>query len=149
MLKFISLSACVIILLYAAIAFTGMGNSGGIAAVIGSQKKLVYAECITTFSDEPLTSFTLHEVDLDNDQIFDVLVQHTDSNREACGTAGCVYEICVHDKNGTYVHIPFGFAAHSISAQHTTNNGMKDIILNEDPDLRMTWNGSRYTLDSH
>jgi hypothetical protein len=65
---------------------------------------------------------------------------------DACGSAGCVYELCISNTTGGLEHIPFGYAANELSTQNTKTNGMADLILNGDKNTRMTWDGSQYQL---
>jgi hypothetical protein len=132
-------------LLFFAVQTFNANGLDGVAAVIGSEAKTVYAECISAFSDAPLQSFTISKEDLNDDGKVDALVAYTEG--DACGSAGCIYELCV-SKNGTYAHVPFGFAAKSITIEETMSNGMKDVILNNDEALQMSWDGTHYVLSS-
>jgi hypothetical protein len=119
-------------------------NIPGLASVIASSKRTMYAECISSYSDKPLQSFLITEVELNGDHYNDAFVQS--SSDDACGTAGCIYELCLSDANGFYTHTSFGYAAKNIEASETKTSGMSDIILNDDRSLKMTWSGSEYIL---
>ena len=147
MTKILSIAVLALIALFCVSQILDLQNVPGVASVIGSQNKIVYAECITQFSEEKLSAFTLTPVHLDSNNSIDALVQYADG--EECGSAGCVYEICVQDDSGSYTHIPFGFAAEEIELGETTSNGMKDLILNNDKNRTMSWDGQTYTLNSN
>jgi hypothetical protein len=147
MLKTIFISIFVIVVIFTAAQFLSPLNLSGVAAVIGSQQKIIFAECISTFSDEPLKAFAITSASLNDDQSPDALVQY--KSEEACGSAGCVYELCVSSKAGTYEHMPFGFAAKEIQVGDTKTNGMKDLILNHDKKLKMIWDGQNYVLSNN
>ena len=146
-LKPISICVFILLLLFAAVKFLNPQNLSEVAAVIGSQQKIIFAECISTFSDEPLSSFAITEVHLNDDAGPDALVQYKSGN--ACGSAGCVYELCMSADAGVYEHVPFGFAAKKITIADTKTNGMKDLILNEDKNLQMSWDGQSYVLSTN
>lgn len=116
-----------------------------LATVFQSQNKAL-ASCVKTFSDEPLKSFTLTRVDFNGDGEDDTLLQFTSD--EKCGTAGCIHEICVSKNASLQEHIPFGYAAKSIAVDDTMTNGMKDLIVNKDLNLKLSWDGSTYTLNT-
>jgi hypothetical protein len=146
-IKTISISIFVLLMLFTAVKFLNPQNLAGVATVIGSQQKIIYAECISTFTDAPLQTFSITNVHLNDDQKQDALVQY--ESDEACGSAGCVYELCISGKAGTYEHIPFGFAAKEIQIGDTKTNGMKDLILNADKALKMSWDGQSYVLSTN
>lgn len=146
-IKTISIFTFILLMLFIAVQFLNPQNLAGVATVIGSQQKIIYAECISTFTDEPLKAFTITSASLNDDQSPDAMVRY--NNEEACGSAGCVYELCVSSKTGTYEHIPFGFAAQDIQIGDTKTNGMKDLILNDDKDLKMSWDGQNYVLSTN
>lgn len=116
-----------------------------IATVIGSQQKLIYADCILTYSGLPLGSFVITGADINDDQIRDAFVRYSEGPE--CGSKGCIHEICISDAAHTFVHVPFGYAAHEISTLNTMSDGMKDLMLNNDKNLIMRWNGSQYVLN--
>lgn len=146
LIKITSLAAFALIMLFVAVKSINTENLDSIATIIGSQQKLVYADCITAFSDAPLSSFAVTEISLNNDHNTDALVRFEDG--DSCGSAGCVHELCISDGGG-YTHIPFGFAAKQITAEETTTNGMKDLILNNDKTLRMNWDEGAYVLSTN
>jgi hypothetical protein len=141
----IILSIVGVAILAAITSFLFAENIPGLASVIASTKRTLYAECISTYSDAPIKSFLITEVELNGDGFADAFVQSTQDN--ACGTAGCIYELCLSDGNGTYRHVTFGYAAKKIEATETKTSGMSDIILNDDRKLKMSWSGSEYVLE--
>ena len=145
--KIISLLIFVLLIIFAAVKLLDPQSLSEVATVIGSQQRIIFAECINTFSNETLEAFTITNAHLNDDQRADALVQYKDE--KACGSAGCVYELCISSKTGTYEHIPFGFAAKEIQIGDTKTNGMKDLILNADKNLKMSWDGQSYVLSTN
>jgi hypothetical protein len=146
-IKTILIFIFILIMLFVAVKFLNPQNLSEVATVIGSQQKIIFAECISTFTDAPLETFSITNVHLNDDQSQDALVKY--KSEEACGSAGCVFELCVSSKTGTYEHIPFGFAAQEIQVSETKTHGMKDLILNADRSLKMSWDGQSYVLSTN
>lgn len=119
---------------------------GGVEALlIFSQKNEVYAECISQISEEE-NKFKLTQVIINSDFKDDAILQYT--KEPQCGNAGCVYELCISNADGTYTHTPFGYAGHSIAVKNTITEGMHDLMLNNDKNASMVWDGSTYVLNS-
>jgi hypothetical protein len=119
-------------------------NIQSVATVFLSQNSEKYSACIQTFSNKSLDSFTITQTHLNNDTKIDALIEQTD--KDACGTAGCVYEICLSTNDGSFTHVPFGYAAKKITVRETLTNNMYDLMLNDEKKLKMTWDGTRYVL---
>lgn len=136
----------VVAIIFLAVGFAGTGSISNIASVIGSQQKAIYAECILSYADLPLNAFAITSADLNEDNMSDALVRYKEGRE--CGNAGCVHEICLSDASGTFTHIPFGYAAAEISVLNTKSNDMNDLMLNNDKNLTMSWDGSNYVLNN-
>lgn len=117
----------------------------GLAAeLIGSEHGL--ASCIASFApDKKMDDFDISTAKINNDEIPDAVIRYT--NPGYCGSAGCVYELCVSDRAGLYTYVPFSIAAHVLVVSETVTNDVHDIELNNDPHLLFTWDGSRYVLN--
>lgn len=124
--------------------FHYFGNNPGLAAVFSSQQKLIYAECISTFSNQPLTAFEITPAYINEDDIEDAIVRATSADQ--CGTGGCIYELCISHA-GSHQYVPLSIAAKKLEVSMTVTKGMKDLILNSDKQLTMSWNGSSYKLN--
>lgn len=136
------------LILIGSVSLFDIRDLSGIAAqVISSQQQGIYRSCIKTFSENTLSTFKISEMRINNDSIDDAVVSYTKGPQ--CGTTGCVNELCVSNDQGEYIHVPFGFAARSIVAKETINSDMHDLMLNNDSQTRMTWNGTRYILSSN
>ncbi len=120
-------------------------TDGNLASVFSSQRKILYAECISSFSNEPLHAFAVTQAHLNTDTQPDAIVQYMQG--PSCGSAGCVFELCVWDDAQGYIHVPFGLAAKELTVREVVNNGMKDLMLNQE--LTMTWDGTKYVLDQN
>lgn len=86
--------------------------------------------------------FEVTRADLNGDSKKDFIVKINDA--ELCGSAGCIYELCIFDAVGELSHISFGFAATNIKPLETLTNGMRDLEINGDKTLRLEWNTKRY-----
>lgn len=86
----------------------------------------------------------MERVDLDDDGADDYIVEFT--AEKYCGSGGCLYELCNSNEGGGVEHVPFGFAAHSLTVQHTLTGGMRDIMVNDNGSLLLQWNGTKYEL---
>lgn len=112
--------------------------------VIASQSQNIYQECIKSFSQEKKSNFIISKENINSDGKEDAIVQY--KNELNCGSAGCVFEICLSTSNNAYTHLPFGYAGESLKAKQTVTNDMADLMLNNDESLILTWNGSSYEL---
>lgn len=88
--------------------------------------------------------FVIERTDLTGDTIADYVVEMVSDS--TCGTAGCLFELCIKNDLGEVTHVPFGYAARSIRPLDTISAGMRDIEVNSDGTIRLSWNGSRYDL---
>ncbi len=61
-----------------------------------------------------------------------------------CGTNGCVYELCTTNSSGEAQLINFGYAGTSLAPAGTYNDGMVDLLLNDE--FRLTWTDGQYTI---
>ncbi len=120
-------------------------SEGNLASVFSSQAKIIYADCISTFSNQPQHAFTITSAHLNTDTEPDAIIAYTQG--EECGTAGCIHELCIADQTKGYLHVPLGLAVHQLNTKETLNGGMHDLMLNNDPELMMTWDGSKYILN--
>jgi len=142
-----SLLVAVFLLLFAVTASTNTFPAvRNMAAVITNQHTSLFKECISSFSDKSIDEFETTLVNLNADKVKDGIIRHTGG--EYCGSGGCVYELCLSEDKGNYTHVSFGFAAQSLTVKETSTNGFRDLILNNDDDLHMSWNGTAYSLNS-
>jgi hypothetical protein len=115
------------------------------ALLISTQTREVLAECISTFSDKNPELFSIAKTHLDDNRLEDFIVTHTDGG--ACGSAGCIAELCVGEPGGSYRHIPFGIAAKSIEIKNTITNKMHDVTVNGNSESVFVWDGMMYRLE--
>lgn len=104
-----------------------------------------FQECLQTirlsYPEVGRGDLTISPAHLNNDTTIDTIVELV--HESTCGSAGCVFELCVSD-DGRYKHHEFGFVAETITAQDALSNGMHDIIINNDSSLRLVWDGRQY-----
>lgn len=117
------------------------------ASVFESQNYKPYASCIRSFTNEDPSAFKITEVSLNSDGKADALVQYT--NKDQCGSGGCIFELCLSNNTGSAEHIPFGLTARSIDVLQTVTNSMHDLEINKDDHLIMSWNGKEYNLNQN
>lgn len=106
-------------------------------------------QCLAQIKDAyttvPSIDFITTEMHLDGDATTDHLIML--DSMDTCGSAGCLYEICISKgQGGGVTHIPFGYAAQDITSLNTLTNGMRDLRINDDDTLILTWDGTQYTL---
>lgn len=84
---------------------------------------------------------------LNSDDAQDVLV--TVDSEETCGTGGCLTAFYIKNEQGEFEPINFVSAVKSIQVEPTLTNGMHDIVLNEDFENILRWDGHRYSVNSY
>ncbi len=92
--------------------------------------------------NKSIDTYKIQRIAVNADERKDIIVQNTDT--DACGSVGCIYEICLVNFEGEITRIPFGFAAQTITVSQTINNGMHDIILNGNGTTLLQWDGEIY-----
>lgn len=148
LLKISGIGIATVLLLIGVFSFVDLGRIGGISAqLIASQQFALYEDCIKSFSEEKPSAFSITPVAVNQDGIDDALIQYKEGSQ--CGNAGCMFEMCVSKNPQTFVHVPFGFAAHSIVMKETITDGMHDLMLNGQSSLTMKWDGNAYALSSN
>lgn len=139
---------CVALLIVAFLSMTDLSKIGGFtASVFASQQKNAYRECIQSFTDVEIQKLAVTTTDINTDGVRDAIITYTEGPQ--CGTAGCVTEICISSNQNTFTHLPFGLAVQSIQVKETLTNGMRDITLNDDSQMELTWNGEAYALTTN
>lgn len=118
-----------------------------VASVLGSQQNTTYRACIREFSDQDYSSFTITKADINTDDKKDAIVQSTEES--LCGTAGCITQLCVSTPQGEYAYIPFGYATKEIKIAETVTLLMHDLVLNNDENATMIWDGLQYQLSTN
>ena len=132
--------ACVVVF-----GFATVNNAGGLASVITG---------VSTQADSCIEAVNTRDgLELDSSD-YDVRYEHVDSkgnkdviiqnvNQEYCGSAGCVFEIClVHDDNIEL--ISFSYAGEKLEVLDSLSNNMHDLLLKGSNDTKLTWDYSRY-----
>ena len=114
----------------------------GLSAFVTGAMKNKYAECVLSFSE--INNVTITESHINTDDTKDGIIKINDAQN--CGSGGCIHELCVTNKAGEAVHVNFGFAADLIEVEDTVTNGMHDIRLNKNENLKMVWDGTQYKL---
>lgn len=98
-----------------------------------------------TYNDAATMEFITMQTHLNDDALTDHLV--TVDGPGTCGSAGCIHELCISkNQGGGVTHIPFGYAALDITVLNTLTNGMRDLQVNNDDALILTWDGTQYSL---
>ncbi len=80
---------------------------------------------------------------LNTDTKKDYIIEKTSA--ENCGSAGCIFELCVIQNNGAQI-IPFGYAAKKLVVKESITNGMHDIELQGNTNITLQWDTSRYQI---
>lgn len=123
----------------------GLLASNTLANVIASQQTALYNACIESFDTKTSKAhFSISKAHINIDDIEDAVLLYTDDAH--CGSGGCQAEFCISEAD-TFVHVPFGFAAHSIEIQETITNQMHDVLIKGNSNSKMIWDGSSYILE--
>ena len=121
-------------------------DTRNIASVIFSQDTTL-TDCLQDIAlskqNKSIDTYRVQREPVNVDSQADIIIQDTSAN--ACGSVGCIYDICLVDK-GESNRIPFGFAAQTLTITDSISEGMHDIILefNEKEKTLLQWDGERY-----
>lgn len=83
---------------------------------------------------------------INEDDIKDLVV--VIKSPSTCGSGGCLTTIYLLNEQNELKPINFEFVVKSIKVQPSMTNNMHDILINDDVENIMTWDGFRYTLNT-
>tara|TARA_B100000745_G_scaffold299643_1_gene250951 strand:+ start:2178 stop:2618 length:441 start_codon:yes stop_codon:yes gene_type:complete len=129
----------------AAVTFSSFSGSDGLAAVITGVES-TEAACIEAINQRDgslldASAYTGTYTRVNNDKKKDIVLRNTTD--AYCGSAGCVYEICLVNDSGVQL-IPFSYAAQDLRVLDSITDTMHDIELTGKSDVRLVWDYSRY-----
>lgn len=125
--------------------FSSFTESGGFAAVITGTDTDVDA-CIAAIYERDQITLTdaAYEVTyehVDADKRKDIILKNT--SEKYCGSAGCVFEICLIADSGVEL-IAFSYAAQDITILDSLTQQMHDIQLTGKSNVTLVWDTSNY-----
>jgi len=129
----------------AAITLTSLPNTGIIATVIKSGNTAA-AQCVEAVNQRDQNTLTLEAYEVatqrvNSDNRKDVILKNTTDT--FCGSAGCVYEICLQDEDRVNL-IAFSYAANDLKVLGSITEDMHDIALTGKSDVHLVWDHGRY-----
>lgn len=106
----------------------------------------VASKCVFAINERDGTALTTSDYeteyqDIDNNGTKDAVLKNTQD--AYCGSAGCVFEICLVEGNEV-VLLPFSYAAEKLSIKNTYTNNMRDIDLVGKSRIKLVWDYTRY-----
>ena len=132
----------------ATIGFYSVPGASGLASVITGVNTSV-EECLTEIAlskkNGVIESYEVVRERIDTDSTKDIIIQ--DTSADACGSVGCIYEICLVS-DGEVTRNPFGFAAEDFIVMDTITNNRHDIQLQGKSTLNFKWDGDRYIAEN-
>lgn len=67
---------------------------------------------------------------------------------QTCGTGGCITVILLKTESGDFKALPFAYSVKELAVQNSITNGMHDVMINNDSENLMKWDGEQYTLNA-
>ncbi len=65
-----------------------------------------------------------------------------------CGSGGCLTAIFLQNANKEFRPTSFAYTLKDIEVQSGVTSGMHDLMINEDPQNLMRWDGAQYTQNT-
>ncbi len=143
-----SIIAGVAVVVFALVTFSQLSDKNLLASVITSDS--LEKSCVDAINERDSLHTTIHEYEIRHERINadrtnDVVLKGTQGGQ--CGSAGCVYELCLNIKNKAKL-ISFGYAGQGLIVKNVLTNGMHDISIGQANAVVFIWDGTRYIFEN-